>query len=330
MVTPVPISAAGGTSIGYGGTILETNFSIVDQFWGKQYCVGSEGAWAPSVVPAADRTIQFAPGQLYGGGILDTTTSALTIQLDPIASGSRWDLVIARRSGSGPGGTTVVTAVTATTGGDIPGTLNHTLGVLDDQPLALVQVTAGQSLPTAVVDLRVWQSNGGGVAVSEKVLQYLAAPGTQVAIGTTLWTRIVSAAGVASWQRTDLESRVARLWSASDPSLRIWPAGTGHMISLTVAAARAGWYRVDALAVVRQASGSTQPYQKMFTLNGAQYGMAVMDELPNATWCDRSLARAFLWLGGPFTVSYLGLTSGSDTTVQLAELYATYLGASGW
>lgn len=327
---PVLVSSVGGTSVGYGGAIDEVAWAQLAPVLGAKYGVLDAASWRVSTVTSADRTIQIAAGSGFGTGIFDTIPVPVNLQLPIVASGSRWDLIVARRAWAGASGTTEFDRIAATAAGDLPSGRLQNPGVSDEQPIALVQVTAGQSLPTAIIDLRVWQANGGAVAVSEKVLQYLTEPGTRVSIGTTLWSRDISTAGVASWQRTDLESRYARLWSASDPSTRIWPAGTGHMISLTVTGARAGWYRVDALAVVRQASGSTQPFQKMFQLNGAQYGMAVMDELPNATWSDRALARAFLWGGGSFTVSYLGITSGSDTTVQLAELYATYLGASGW
>lgn len=330
MVTPVPISAVGGTSLGYGGTIEEDGLALASLEWGKQYGVGTAGAWAPSVVAAADRTVQFAAGPLFGVGIRDEIPNPLTIQLDSIGSGSRVDLLIARRNWSGTGGTTSITAVPATSSGDIPGGLNHNVGALDDQPLALYQVTAGQSLPTLIADLRVWQANGGTVAVSEKVLQYLNAPGTQITIGDTVWTRVMSASGVASWQRTDAVSRYERLWTVADGSLRPWPANTdGQMVAIQVPNARPGRYMLSARAVVSHGQAAVRAYFKKFTVNGTQHGDNVQDDVPAGSWVDRSLTMPLSWAGGTFMVQYIGRCD-TLATVKQARLTVSYLGPAGW
>lgn len=196
----VPISTVGGTSVGYGGTVDEQAWARLAPHLGAQYGVLGPTDWRVAVVSAADRTVSIAAGTGYGYGVFDTTPGPATLQLGTVASGSRWDVIVARRNWSGAGGTTEFDAIPATTLGDLPATRANDPGELDEQPIALVQVTAGQTVPTAVIDLRVWQANGGAVALSEKVLQYLAEPGTTVQIGVTTWQRTVSSNGVASWR----------------------------------------------------------------------------------------------------------------------------------
>lgn len=207
----VAISTVGGTSVGYGGTITEDNLST----WalltgGAQYGVMNPGDWKVTAVAAGDRMVQIAPGINQGFGVYDTlpTGSALQLQLPAVTpgAGSRYDIVVARRDWSGSGGTTYLDRIAATTSGDIPATRAKrfptptTLGTTDEQPLALVQMVEGSSVPVVVADLRVWQANGGAVANSDKVLQFLDGPGTSVVIGQDRWTRTVdSGTGIASW-----------------------------------------------------------------------------------------------------------------------------------
>lgn len=206
----VLISTVGGTSVGYGGVVDETKVGpwLVD-VGGAEYGVGGPTDFMVTPVASADRTVQISLGNAWGLGVRDTLPAPLNLQLPTISSGTRWDLVVVSRSATGPGGTTSIDSLTATPAGDIP--VGRT--VLQ-QPLALVQLTYGQSIPTAVIDLRVWQANGGAVAVSEKVLQYLTRPGTTVRIESVLWQRLVSTSGVASWDRRELGSIPLLAWHA--------------------------------------------------------------------------------------------------------------------
>lgn len=194
------------TSVGYGGDIDEVAWARIARTLGAEYGVmganatEDPGACRVTAVPAADRTIRIAPGIVYGHGIFDTLDTDETLQLPPVAAGSRWDVIYVRREWSGPGGTTTIVRAPATAAGDIP-TRENNPGVLDEQPIALVRLAAGQSVPQEVVDLRVWQSNGGATAADRKVLQFLTAPGTEIWIDGELWARQMGANDTPQWVR---------------------------------------------------------------------------------------------------------------------------------
>lgn len=213
----VPISTVGGVSVGYGGTIDEQSWALNASRFDKHYGVIGD-AWRVTPVIAGDRTVNIAAGTGYGAGVADKTTGDAQLQLPSVASGSRYDLIVARRNWAGAGGTTEFDRIAATSGGDIPVARARTPGVLDEQPLAIVQVIAGQTVPVIIADLRVWQENIT-IAQSAKALQYLDYEGACVRIGTDVWTRTVSPSGIASWtNRPDFKT---------DAWVRTWGGGAG-------------------------------------------------------------------------------------------------------
>lgn len=218
MTTPVTIASAGGTSVGYDGTVDEQAWALNAPHLGKRYGVSGD-SWRVTPVAAGDRTVNISAGSGFGWGVFDTLPTDVQLQLDTQASGSRYDIIVARRDWGGVGGGTSLDAITATAAGDIPITRANTPGVLDEQPIALVRVIAGQTVPVIVADLRVWQADGGAFALSDKVLQYLGQPGTAVRIGTTVWSRIQSATGVPSW--------LARTDPRTEPLVRTWGLTAG-------------------------------------------------------------------------------------------------------
>ena len=189
-------------SAGYGGEIDEVTWAKISPHLGAEYGVIGEGDWRVTSDTSGTYRVKVAPGTAFGMGVFDTLGIEVTHTFDTIASGTRWDVLYVRRTWSGAGGTTTLFSAPATAGGELPGTRQHNPGVLDEQPIALVQLTFGQTAPTQVVDLRLWQANGGATAVSEKVLQYLSIPGTEVRIGSDHWNRQVNGSGVAYWTRT--------------------------------------------------------------------------------------------------------------------------------
>lgn len=76
-------------------------------------------------------------------------------------------------------------------------------GVVHDQPLALVQWTAGQTQPTAIVDLRVWAGGGGLVAKDELVLTYVSRVGTRVKINGQRWSSELGTNDTPVWVNED-------------------------------------------------------------------------------------------------------------------------------
>jgi hypothetical protein len=139
---------------------------------------------------------------------MDEITAPVSVTLSPLVSGARVDVVVLRRSwtpASSPTGTTSVQVVSGSSLSAALAALQRAPGTTggDDQPLGAFQVAAvgGTASVSLLADLRVWSANGGMAAISDSVLSVLDTPGTTVRIGESTWTRVVSAAGVASWSQ---------------------------------------------------------------------------------------------------------------------------------
>src|SRR5699024_6369929 len=138
-------------------------------------------------------------GTAQGYGIRDTESeNYVDVQLDPVLSGHRWDEIVLRRDWS-----TETTSLAVIQGGStraLP-TRNKQPGILDDQPIALARVQAGEQYVTDVVDLRCWAGDGGLTAVDTLALAYLDIPGTRVTIGDQTYTNIVRPNGTTEWHQ---------------------------------------------------------------------------------------------------------------------------------
>lgn len=189
------------TSVGYAGSVTSADWADLTAAFGAQYGVLGAGDWKVTTVAGQDRTVSIAAGSGFGHGILDTTDAAQTVQLGTVGSGSRWDTIVARRTWSTPA--TVLMAVQGTSTQGLAASRQANPGVVDDQPIALVQVTAGQQLPTSVVDLRCWRGNGGMTAASEDALAYLTSPGSVIWVNGVEWVRQVASNGSISWVRAE-------------------------------------------------------------------------------------------------------------------------------
>lgn len=197
------------SSIGYGGPVYDTEIPTwAKALGGLDYTVFDETSWKVTAVGAAARTVQVAAGTGAGRGITDASDgTGDTVVLPNPASGSLWHLIVARRTAGDaettftycPGATTPEAAIA------LRSTFESTAGAEDDQPLALVRVTKDTSPVQGLIDVRCWQANGGLYGAHEHVRLYLSRPGTQVMIGTDLWTYAVQASGTGSeWRRTPL------------------------------------------------------------------------------------------------------------------------------
>lgn len=143
------------TSVGFDGTMDEQDWAKLAAFLGRPPCVENDAAWKVTAVVGPDRTVRIAVGTGYADGVLSTSDATVDVQLAAIASGTRWDAVVARRDWTPtPGGGTTFVAVSGTAAQALPAGLLSNPGVSSDQVLALVQLTAGQSTPTAVLDMR--------------------------------------------------------------------------------------------------------------------------------------------------------------------------------
>lgn len=187
------------TSIGYDGSISEVPWATFAPHLSARYWVQDEGSWAVTAKPGASWTVNIAAGTGGGDGVRDTSDDIVEIPL-PSPTGAPWHVIYMDRDWAGAGGTSQFDSMPATSDGNIPSDLltAQDPGNSSKQPIALVQLVEGQTQPSAIVDLRVWQANGNAVASSSKVTQYLTDLGTQITVGSTVWTRVL-ALGVAVW-----------------------------------------------------------------------------------------------------------------------------------
>jgi len=189
------------TSAGYDGAVTELSWSkMISGVGAAEYGVLGTNDFKVSAVIGSDRTVSIATGSAWGKGVFDTNDANITIQLDTISSGSRYDMIVIRRNWTGAAGTTTVTKINGSSSKMLP-SRNIGAGVLDDQPIALVQVTAGQTQPTAIIDLRAWAGNGGMTAMDTLALSYLDRPGGQVYVNGETWQCVRATNGVVSWNK---------------------------------------------------------------------------------------------------------------------------------
>jgi hypothetical protein len=195
-------------SVGYDGAVTESQWAdMIKKVGSAEYGVVGLNDWRVEPVPSADRTISIATGKGWGHGVFDENTASVTIQLDTVSSGSRWDLIVMKRDWTGVGGSSTFVKVNGTSAMEIPVGRISGPGVIDDQPIALVQVNAGQTAPGTIVDLRVWAGSGGVTMVHDLALTYMA---------SSLGTHILDSGNGMKYQR-----RVGPdgnpLWSVSAP-----------------------------------------------------------------------------------------------------------------
>jgi hypothetical protein len=194
-------------SAGYEGTVDEPEWSdLLSNAGGRQYGVSGAAAWKVTTGVGGDRQIQIAPGRGFGFGVHDRTTDVATLTLPPSTSGTVWHLIAAHRDWAANEST--FTSITGSATKQIP-LRDTTPGTVDDQPLALVPVVAGQStiVDANIIDLRVWGGDGGAFAKDELVLQFLNRLGTRVRIGNREWSRVIDSLGSPSWAVTGAETR---------------------------------------------------------------------------------------------------------------------------
>lgn len=240
------------------------------------YGVQDAGDWKVSAVTGADRTVSVAPGFGWGFGVTDETATNETLQLDAIVSGVRWDLIAVRRDWTPTAGETKFVIVKGGTGKSIPGGRLSAPGGIDDQPIALVQVTAGQTQPTAIVDLRVWAGNGGAVAKDVLVLGYLARIGAHIKIGGATWRYELGTNDTPGWTSTAaqvqpivLAAGYGPFGGGYDPSVHTEKHDFGRVYSEGAVGTTATTINVDKTSFRYKlgdvAAGHRPPYQKIFT-----------------------------------------------------------------
>jgi hypothetical protein len=148
-----------------------------------------------------DRGISINGGRIWGDGvysIFDETVPAATFALPaPAAGTTRWHMVVARRDWQNPY-TLTFPAIDAGPTAALAARENNP-GVTSDQPLALVEVIAGQSAVGQIIDLRCWNSGTLIIAKDERVKGYLAEIGAVLKVGRIKWTYEDTGNSVFDW-----------------------------------------------------------------------------------------------------------------------------------
>lgn len=166
---------------------------------------GVRGATDLQVVrnTSLDRGISILGGDIYGDAVLsvyDPTVPAAVIGLPAPSSGtSRWHMVVARRDWQNP---YTVAFPTIDAGPSLPARLpawQNNPGVTSDQPLALVEVIAGQSAVGQIIDLRCWAAAGGYLIKDAHALDYLKELGAVARLGGTTYTCQLLTGDVVDW-----------------------------------------------------------------------------------------------------------------------------------
>lgn len=189
------MAAITGPSLGYAGEVNEiTGRDYWNRIGSSKYGVAGPGDLKVSIT-TGDRMLLVASGVAWGHNIMDTLAVSVSIQLDAVSSGSRWDLVVVRRDATDG---TSIQVVKGTASKTIP-SLTTAGTTHTDQPLALCRVDFGKTTVQEIVDLRVWAANGGATANDDLVRSYLNAVGTEVEINGIAWQRRVGANNQVEW-----------------------------------------------------------------------------------------------------------------------------------
>lgn len=188
------------TSVGYDGSINESQWAIMAPYLGLPYWVAEADALKGTIVTNADRTLKINAGRFGGAGVMDILDTDTDIQFDPVTSGSRYDLVTARRNWQGDGGVTDFQIIKGGTTKALP-PFNRNPGILDDQLLFLVRVVAGQTRLGEVIDLRGLGMNGRAMVYDALAMEgYNNWPGFQIQVGREEYTLQAN----RTWVRTGL------------------------------------------------------------------------------------------------------------------------------
>lgn len=185
------------SSLFYAGDTDTVEWAQGSSRLGFQYAVHGPDDFKVTRVTTATRTVSVAPGLASGGGVVDYNDDDAAIELPNVTSGAQWFLVGILRTWQTTNASTLAYIEGSSTKQIPPRPMVP--GDEDFHPLALVQITAGQTVPTQVADLRAIGSNSGTlVANDDLVRSYLDGVGTTIRIGSRRWLRTLEG-GVPTW-----------------------------------------------------------------------------------------------------------------------------------
>lgn len=142
---------------GFDGAMTEERVSQWSRLIaGLDVTVGGWNDWEPSVVAGQDRIVSVGPGVGWGYGITIDSALSETVQLTPVASGVRHDLICWKLDWTPQGGTVELVAIPGTATEAIPATPQNPGRTIAYVRVCLAKVTAGVQAPAIVRDLRKW------------------------------------------------------------------------------------------------------------------------------------------------------------------------------
>src|SRR5690606_4002106 len=186
-------------SLGYPGAIAPgTAWANMQKGLGALYWCEDFGAARVTPLSGGTRQVQVGAGWFGGQGIVDYNDAPVTVTL-PSVSGNRWFLIVARRTWQTTNATSF-TYIDCGTSPVYPPELNKDPGVIDDQPLAFVPLSAGSTVPGTPRDVRVMGSSPASmIIVDELALGYNANLGTRLRLGNREYVRGLTASGTPTW-----------------------------------------------------------------------------------------------------------------------------------
>lgn len=223
---------------------------------GKIPEVAARGSMLVAVNGAATRTCTIAIGTASACGVMVKSDAVESVVFDDVTTSgqTRWDAVVLRRNWTTNLATFVVVKGTnALNAPQVLPTLNDNPGTLHDQPLALVQLTYGSTIPTQVISLRL----PGSKVYTAPGLSSLPTPtsdmyGIEVVISSDnsryrcmldgsnnpAWIAVSGAVGVELSQTGVLLNNVG--WSGGGLSNHAFIAADGRMVDLDIELRRTG------------------------------------------------------------------------------------------
>lgn len=310
------------TSLGYDGSINEVGEAIRTPHSGASTpIVVGPTDFKVSPITSADRTLSVAAGAAWGSGVYASSDTPITVQLGVVASSNRWDAVVLRRDWNT--NTTQVTSVqnTLLNSKTVPSGIQQSPGNVEDQLLALVQVTAGQSVPTSIVDLRCFASKI--ITCSDLLAIPNPRLGMVAMVGTVRWSRVLDANGNPTWRNTApalVQPAATALtgWSVASPMVcRYLTDDGGYRVQYDLEANRTG----SQILFASTDGGLSDADGRVLTVTGPKpTRMLAVPLLINGSRTSNATS-----LGSYFAVGYLntdgvlGLVAGPPGGVYLSK-----------
>lgn len=320
-------------SIGYPGTVgavgpTDTgDWAALVGGFGATFVVLGPGSWRPGTTTSVARGVTVQPGTGTGRGVMDTLTGdPVVIAADPVASGTRYDTLVARRHWASK-----TTSFVLRKGGATPGlapTMVQNPGVEDDQPIGLYAVTGATA--TLVADLRMWRGGGGGlVALNELVLQLIAAPGSRVWIGRKEFVNVPDSVGGSAWLQVLPELRSSQpAYGFRRDNVDAWPGGQWGQMAVGVVpveAATPGWWEIEGDAEISRGGSGERAAVIQSRINGGVIATWQVDDQAGVWRWAHCPAVQFLHTGGAMTAQVLAQVA-VQSAVRSAIVRVRYLG----